>query len=237
MSTRTRTLEITWLGHGTFLLTSPGGVRILIDPWLAENPACPEAFRKAFPVDLILVTHGHSDHVGDLVVAARTTKAPVVGIFELCGWLESKGIKDVRAMNKGGSLGVGGIGLTMVEAQHSSAIVEDGRLMYLGEPAGYVIRFEDGLVAYFAGDTGLFGDMRLIGEFYRPTLAFLPIGDRFTMGPETAARACELLGVRRVVPMHFGTFPILTGTPERFRELVEPKGVEVVRLAPGDTTT
>ena len=156
--------QISWLGHGTFLLTSPGGVRILIDPWLTDNPACPPACKKVPAVDLILVTHGHSDHIGDLLLAARSTMAPVVGIVELCRWVEAKGIMEVRPMNKGGTLEVGGISVTMVEAQHSSSIVEDGRNVYLGEAAGYVVRFEDGLVVYFAGDTGLFGDMRLIGE-------------------------------------------------------------------------
>ncbi len=237
MVQNSKKLQISWLGHGTFVLTSPGGVRILVDPWLTDNPACPEAFKDIPAVDVILVTHGHSDHIGDLVRAARTTTAPVVGIVELCRWLEAKGIQDVRPMNKGGTQDVRGIGVTMVEAQHSSSTVEDGRTVYLGDPAGYVLRFEDGLVVYFAGDTGLFGDMRLIGETYQPVIGFLPIGDRFTMGPETAARACSLLGIRQVVPMHYGTFPALTGTVERFRELVEPTGVEVLELAPGQTTS
>jgi L-ascorbate metabolism protein UlaG (beta-lactamase superfamily) len=125
----------------------------------------------------------------------------------------------------------------MVNAVHGSSCIEDGRLVYLGHPAGYVIRFEDGLTVYFAGDTDLFGDMRLIGELYRPAIAFLPIGDRFTMGPAAAAKAVELLGVRQVVPMHFGTFPFLAGTPDALRKLVEPKGVQVLELRPGEGTT
>ena len=182
-------LQITWLGHGTFIITSPGGVRILIDPWLTDNPACPEAFKRVDDIDLIVVTHGHSDHVGDLVRVARATGVPVIGIVELCNWLKAQGLRAVRPMNKGGTQRFEEIDVTMVSADHSSGLVVDGRLVYLGEPAGYVFRFEDGLVVYFAGDTGLFGDMRLIGEVYAPVVGFLPIGDRFTMGPDTAARA------------------------------------------------
>jgi L-ascorbate metabolism protein UlaG (beta-lactamase superfamily) len=125
----------------------------------------------------------------------------------------------------------------MVNAVHGSSIVDDGRVVYLGHPAGYVIRFEDGLTIYFAGDTDLFGDMRLIGEMHRPAIAFLPIGDRFTMGPAAAARAVEFLGVRQVVPMHYSTFPFLTGTVDEFRQWVEPTGVQVLELKPGETAS
>lgn len=232
-------LAITWLGHGTFLLRSPGGVRILVDPWLAGNPSCPPRFAKPDqlgPIDLILATHGHSDHVGDLVQTARATNATVIAIFEICAWLEQKGLQHLSPMNKGGTQRFRGVGVTMVGASHSSAFIEGSSIVYLGEPAGYVLHFEDGLTAYFAGDTGLFGDMRLIAELYQPTLAFLPIGDHFTMGPREAAKACELLKVRQVVPMHFGTFPVLTGTPEQFAQLVRPLGVEVLVLKPGETT-
>jgi L-ascorbate metabolism protein UlaG (beta-lactamase superfamily) len=154
-------------------------------------------------------------------------------VFELCAWLEHKGLQLLMPMNKGGTLSVVGIKIAMVHADHSSGYVDDGRMIYLGEPVGYVLRFEDGLTVYFAGDTALFGDMRLIKELYAPRIAFLPIGDRFTMGPESAARACEVLGVRQVVPMHYGTFPVLTGTPARLRQLVEPRGVAVLELKPG----
>ena len=140
-------------------------------------------------------------------------------------------------MAHGGTQEIAGLAITMVDAVHSSSILEDGRLIYLGHPAGYIIRFENGLTVYFAGDTALFGDMRLIGELYHPVIAFLPIGDRFTMGPEGAARAIDMLGVRQVVPMHYGTFPVLTGTPARLRELVEPRGVQVLELKPGETAS
>jgi L-ascorbate metabolism protein UlaG (beta-lactamase superfamily) len=228
-------LSITWLGHGTFELISPGGKRIIIDPWLEENPACPANRKKIDRADLILVTHGHSDHIGDLLTVARATGATVIAIFDLCVWLGQKGIQKTSGMNIGGTQRVGDIAITMTPAVHSSAVVDAGRIVYLGEPAGYVIRFEDGLAVYFAGDTALFGDMRLIKDLHAPTIAFLPIGDHFTMGPEAAARAAELVGVRQVVPMHFGTFPLLTGTPARLRELLQPLNIEVLELKPGET--
>ncbi len=227
--------SFTWLGHATFLFRSPGGKRILVDPWVAGNPACPDSSKKIGDLDLILVSHGHSDHTGDLVSIARATGAHVIANYEICLWIEGKGIQNTAPMGHGGSQTIGGITVTMVNAVHGSSVIEDGRLVYLGHPAGYVVRFEDGLTVYFAGDTDLFGDMRLIGEMYKPAIAFLPIGDRFTMGPEAAARAVDLLGVRQVVPMHFGTFPFLTGTPDELRRLVEPKGVEVLELKPGET--
>jgi L-ascorbate metabolism protein UlaG (beta-lactamase superfamily) len=228
-------LAITWLGHSTFLLRTPGGRRVLIDPWLASNPSCPDALRRPPKPDLILVSHGHHDHAGDLVAVARDSGAPVVAMYELCEWLGRKGIANTVPMNKGGTHGIGGLAITLTDARHSSSVVEDGRTVYLGEPAGFVIRLENGVTLYYAGDTSLFGDMRLIAERHAPDIAFLPIGDRFTMGPADAARACELLGVRQVVPMHWGTFPILTGRPDALRALVEPKGIEVLELAPGQT--
>jgi L-ascorbate metabolism protein UlaG (beta-lactamase superfamily) len=228
-------LSITWLGHATFILTSLRGKRIVTDPWLEGNPACPESMKKIDKADLILVSHGHFDHAGDVVNVSRATGATVVGIFELCSWLEAKGVKKTSGMNIGGTQKIGDIAVTMTMALHSSGSVEDGRPVYLGEPAGYVITFEDGLRVYFAGDTAVFGDMRLIRELYAPEIAFLPIGDHFTMGPEAAAKACELLGVKQVVPMHWGTFPLLTGTPTRLRELVQPLGVDVLELKPGQT--
>jgi L-ascorbate metabolism protein UlaG (beta-lactamase superfamily) len=228
-------LSFTWLGHSTFLFTSPRGKRILVDPWVAGNPACPDSAKKVDPLDLILISHGHSDHTGDAIAIARSTGAHVVACFELCQWLEGKGIQNTAPMGHGGTQQIGEIAITMVNAVHTSSVLEDGRLVYLGNPAGFVVKFEDGLTIYFAGDTDIFGDMRLIAELYRPTIGFLPIGDRFTMGPATAARAVEFLGLRQVVPMHYGTFPFLTGTVAEFRRLVEPKGVEVLELKPGET--
>jgi L-ascorbate metabolism protein UlaG (beta-lactamase superfamily) len=229
------TLAITWLGHSTFLLRTPGGRRVLLDPWLDGNPSCPETLKKPGPLDLIVVSHGHFDHMDDLVRVARDSGAPVVGIFELCDWLGRKGIQATSPMNKGGSQEIAGLRISMTDARHSSGYVDNGQMVYMGEPAGYVIRLEDGRVLYYSGDTCLFGDMRLIGELYTPDIAFLPIGDRFTMDPAQAARACQFLGVRQVVPMHWGTFPLLTGTPAELRKLVEPLGVQVLELKPGET--
>jgi len=229
-----QTLAITWLGHSTFLLRTPGGKRVLLDPWLTENPSCPDALRKPPAVDVILVSHGHFDHIGDLLNCARESGAPVVGIFELCDWLGRKGVQNVAPMNKGGSQEVAGLRVTMTDARHSSGFVDGDRMVYMGEPAGYVVRLEDGRVLYFAGDTCLFGDMSLIGEMYRPDIAFLPIGDRFTMDPVAAGRACAMLGVKQVVPMHWGTFPLLTGTPDALRAAV-PSGCTVLELRPGET--
>jgi len=229
-------LSITWFGHATFLLRTPGGKRVLLDPWFTSNPSCPDAMKKPPKADLILASHGHFDHIEDLLRCARDSGAPVVGIFELCDWLGRKGLQTTSPMNKGGSQTVAGLRVTMTDARHSSGFVDNGQMVYMGEAAGYVLTLEDGRAIYFAGDTCLFGDMRLIGEMYKPEIAFLPIGDRFTMDPAAAARACEFLGVRQVVPMHWGTFPLLTGTPAELKKLV-PRGVEVLELKPGETAS
>ncbi|OLE82266.1 MAG: metal-dependent hydrolase [Acidobacteria bacterium 13_1_20CM_2_65_9] len=225
------------LGHATFLFQSPGGKRIVLDPWMTGNPSSPESAKKLGDLDLILVTHGHSDHVGDAVPLARSSGAHVVAPYEVSVWLQGKGLKNVTGMNPGGTLQVLGLSITMVPAIHSSSIEEDGKMLYLGVATGYVIKFENGLTVYFAGDTCVFGDMRLIAELYQPTVAFLPIGDLYTMGPEQAAKACELLAIKQVVPMHYGTFPALTGTPAKLRQLVEPRGVQVLEMKPGETAS
>ena len=230
-------LSFTWFGHATFLFRSPGGKRILVDPWLMTNPACPEASKRIDGLDLMLLTHGHGDHTADAVAVARATGARVIAPYELAVWLQRKGLQSVTGMNHGGTIEAAGLSITMVPALHSSSVEEDGKIVMVGNPCGYVIRFEDDVTIYFAGDTSIFGDMHLIAELYRPLIAFLPIGDTYTMGPLQAARACELLGVKQVVPMHFGTFPALTGTPAHLRALVEPKGVQVLELKPGETAT
>jgi L-ascorbate metabolism protein UlaG (beta-lactamase superfamily) len=229
-------LSITWLGHATFLLQSPGGKRILFDPWVTGNPKAPESAKNLGALDLILLTHGHDDHTGDAVAIGRSSGAQTIAPFELSVWLQQKGLQKVTGMNPGGTLRALGLSITMVPACHSSSIEENGQIVYLGVATGYVVTFEDGLTIYYAGDTSIFGDMRLIGEMYRPRMAFLPIGDLYTMGPEQAAKACELLGVEQVVPMHYGTFPALTGTPAKLRELVEPR-VRVLELTPGETAS
>ena len=228
-------LAITWLGHSTFVITTPGGRRIVTDPWLEGNPACPPDRRRIDAADVILLSHGHSDHSSDVVAVARATGAPVIAVFELARWLERKGLQEVVGMGIGGTVKVAGLEISMVPAVHSSSVEENGTTVYAGPPTGFVVRMENGQAFYFAGDTALFGDMRLIGEIHAPDVAFLPIGDHYTMGPEAAARACALLGVRQVVPMHYGTFPVLTGTPERLKQLLDPAGVDVLVLEPGQT--
>ena len=226
-------LAITWLGHSAFRLRTPGGVEVLFDPWYTGNPKFPEAARPA-KADLILISHGHSDHITDAAAMARQTGATVVGIFEIVSWLGSKGVQAIEPMNKGGSITVKGLRITMTEAIHSSSFDDNG-VVYLGEPAGFVVKLENGQSLYFAGDTALFSDMKLIGELYKPDIAFLPIGDRFTMGPDTAAMAARWLGVRQVVPMHWGTFPLLTGTPAQLKEHLAGSGIDVLELEPGQT--
>jgi L-ascorbate metabolism protein UlaG (beta-lactamase superfamily) len=230
------TLSYTWLGHATFLVQSPSGKKILFDPWVTGNPSAPESAQKIGAVDLILVTHGHSDHTGDVVPIGRASGAQVVAPFELSVLLQKKGLQNVTGMNPGGTLHALGLSITMVQAYHSSSFEDEGKAVYAGVATGFVVKFESGLTIYYSGDTALFGDMRLIGELYKPQIAFLPIGDHYTMGPEQAAKAVELLGVKQVVPMHYGTFPALTGTPAKLRELLGGRA-QVVELKPGETAS
>jgi L-ascorbate metabolism protein UlaG (beta-lactamase superfamily) len=223
-------MQITWLGHGTFQFRLPSGHVILMDPWTDGNPAYPKG-HEITRVDTICISHGHFDHIHDAVPLAQKFSPEVVAIFETCNWLESKGVKNTRAMNKGGSQKVGEVTVTMTHAVHSCGILDDGKIIYGGEAAGYVLRFDDGRELYFAGDTNVFTDMQLIQQLYHPELAFLPIGDLFTMGPNEAAVACKLLGARQVIPMHYGTFPPLTGRPEQLQKLAAD--TKVWALEPG----
>jgi L-ascorbate metabolism protein UlaG (beta-lactamase superfamily) len=228
-------LRITWLGHATFRVQTPGGKTVYIDPWVMQNPSCPEKEKKVDKVDVMLCTHGHFDHIGDAVQIARQQNPNVVGVFELCTWMQKKGAKQIAAMNKGGTQSVGDIRVTMVHADHSCGIDDDGELIYGGEPCGYVVEFENGVRLYHAGDTALFGDMQLIRELYAPDIVMLPIGDHFTMGPREAAYACRLLRPKMVIPMHFGTFPALTGTPDAFRSQLQDQGTTLRTMKPGET--
>jgi L-ascorbate metabolism protein UlaG (beta-lactamase superfamily) len=231
----TRGVKLTWLGHATFKIHTPTGKIILIDPWVQGNPACPDSLKQFDKVDVMLITHGHFDHIADAVALAKRHKPTVVAIWEICQWLGSKGVENTVDMNKGGTATVGDLKVTMVHADHSCGILDEGKIIYGGDPCGYVIRFSNDFTLYHAGDTNVFGDMKIIGELYQPDLVCLPIGDHYTMSPREAAYGLRLLGVKAVIPMHYGTFPILTGTPAALKEWTRDiKDLEIIALKPGE---
>ena len=232
----TRGNKLTWLGHATFKITTPSGKVIVVDPWITGNPACPKAMQKFERVDTVLITHGHGDHIGDAVKIAKKFKPQVISIYETSLWLASKGVKNTTGMGKGGTIKAGEIEVTMVNALHSNGIEDGKKVIYGGEPCGYIVRLPGGLRIYHAGDTAIFGDMKLIAELYEPEVAMLPIGDYYTMGPREAAMAIRLLNVKHVVPMHYGTFPVLTGTPAELKKLTQDiSGLEIHALKPGES--
>ncbi len=226
---------VTWLGHSTVHIQSAKGTSILIDPFIEHNPKYPKGRELPAKIDLMLLSHGHSDHIADAVSVARKYEPTILAIFELGEWLESKDVNNVVSMNLGGSYTFKDVTITMVEAKHSSSIEDEGKLIYGGEPAGFVIAVEGGPTLYHAGDTSVYSDMQLIRELYQPELAMLPIGDHYTMGPKAAALAAKYVGVSKVLPIHYGTFPALTGTPEELRNHLSGSNVEVLAIEPGES--
>jgi L-ascorbate metabolism protein UlaG (beta-lactamase superfamily) len=229
---------ITWLGHATTRIDTPSGKTILIDPFLTDNPATPDSMKSIDKVDLMLITHGHSDHMADAVTIAHRTNCQVIAILEICSWLGSKGVANCTGMNIGGTVRWEGIEVTLVPAIHSSTISDGDASIAAGAPGGFVIRLENGFVVFHAGDTTVFEGMSLIGRLYSPDVALLPIGDHYTMDPRQAAEAIRLLGVDCVIPIHYGTWPILTGTPEQLREHTQNiKSLKIMAIKPGESVT
>jgi L-ascorbate metabolism protein UlaG (beta-lactamase superfamily) len=246
-------VEVQWLGHATTRITTTGGKTIVIDPFLTGNPTTPEEFKdlSAFgPVDLILITHGHSDHVADLGELARLSGAKVVANYELALQLAALGVIEADnaiGMNKSGTVTPLGadIKVHMVPAEHSSSVdlpglglplvQENGqRFLNAGAPVGYVVELENGFKIYHSGDTGVFGDMALIHDLYAPDLALVCIGGHFTMDPEGAAYAMrELVKPKQVIPIHYGTYPIIDRTPAEFKAALGDTSIQVLDVTPG----
>jgi L-ascorbate metabolism protein UlaG (beta-lactamase superfamily) len=225
--------RITWLGHATVLVQTGGGTNILIDPFIAQNPKYPKGFELPATVQYILLTHGHGDHISDAVPVAKKHGSTVVAVFELAAYVGGKGAANTIGMNLGGTVQLGDVAVTMVEAKHSAAAQDERGMHEVGVATGFVLTIADGPVLYHAGDTAVFGDMQLIRELYRPKVAMLPIGGHYTMGPKEAALAVRLIEPDVVLPLHFGTFPPLKGTPQELAALVGD-GVKIVNWVPGD---
>jgi L-ascorbate metabolism protein UlaG (beta-lactamase superfamily) len=229
-------IQITWLGHAAFEIQFESGEVLLLDPWIDGNPAYPKNY-KIEKADAIAVSHGHGDHLGNVIPLAKQFGSKVAAMVEVAGFCGSKGVKNTVGFNKGGTVDLGFVKLTMTHALHSSSITDGDQMVYGGEAAGYILTLKDGRRAYFAGDTAVFSEMALYADIYHPELAFLPIGDHYTMGPEEAAYAARLLKVKKIIPMHYGTFPVLTGRPEQLEERLSGTGIEVLTLKQGQPVT
>jgi len=226
--------QITWLGHATVLIRTAKGTNILIDPFITGNPSYPKNFALPAKIDYILLTHGHGDHISDVVPVSAAHHSTVVAIYELATYVTGKGVAKTIGMNLGGTVQLGDVAATMVEAKHSSAAQDEKGDHYVGVAAGFVLTVDGGPVIYDAGDTAVFGDMRVIRDLYHPDVAILPIGGHYTMGPREAALASSYLEPKVIFPIHYATMPVLKGTPEELASLVAPN-VEVVRWSPGKT--
>ena len=225
---------IFWLGHSTVLVQTRKGTNILIDPFITQNPKYPSGFQLPEKIHYILLTHGHGDHMSDTVPMAAKHHATVVAVYELAAYMEARGVAKTIGMNLGGTVQLDDVAATMVEAKHSAGAQDEAGTHYVGVAAGFVLSIVNGPVLYHAGDTAVFGDMKLIAGLYHPQVAMLPIGGHFTMGPQEAALAASFLEPQVILPLHFGTFPPLKGTPEELVKLVGP-GIHVAKLAPGDS--
>jgi len=237
MATLQRGFSLTWMGHSTFKLVTRGGRVVLIDPWVESNPACPRELKQIDSIDVMAITHGHGDHMADAVTLGKKHKPAIICNYEIHLYLQKKGVGGTSPMNKGGTQEAQGVKFTMVHATHSSGIEDGGQVIYGGEACGYVLTLEDGYRIYISGDTGVHSDMALIGELYEPELALLPIGDLFTMSPREAAVAARMVKPKYIVPMHHGTMPALTGTPDGLRAELKKLGLksEVIALRPGES--
>lgn len=226
--------KVTWLGHATVLVEIAGGVTVLIDPFLDYNPSYPKGFSLPAMIDYVLLTHAHMDHTADAIPVAKKYGSTVVAIYELALYMAGKGVEKTVGMNLGGTVSLPGVDVTMVEAKHSSSIQDGDNFIYLGEAAGFVLTIANGPVLYHAGDTSVFSDMNLIRELYAPEVAMLPIGGGYTMGPREAALAASYLKPKQILPLHWGTYPPLKGTPQQLAELL-PDGPTVAMVKPGGT--